>query len=89
LIRDFPGGAANERKSVERVALTRLLDSSLPAAELIHTKKEEPMSVDKEAMEAAAAKAKALAKRKADATTYKPILIAAGVGVIIGLLLKR
>ena len=47
------------------------------------------MSVDKEANEAAVAKAKALAKRKADAATYKPILIAAGVGVIIGLLLKR
>jgi len=34
-------------------------------------------------------KAKADAKREADAPTYRTILIAASVGVLIGLLLRR
>jgi len=34
-------------------------------------------------------KAKADAKREAEAPTYRTILIAASVGVLIGLLLKR
>jgi ElaB/YqjD/DUF883 family membrane-anchored ribosome-binding protein len=50
---------------------------------------EEAMIQTKEKTAAVFNKAKAQAKRDADALTYRTILIAASVGVLLGLLLRR
>ena len=50
---------------------------------------EKTMTQTKEKTAAVFNKAKAQAKREADAPTYRTILVAASVGVLIGLLLRR